>query len=70
MSWQVWKWLDSGEVEFRIHSYSRLTRAANPLTRLGMRVVGQRQRHRYLVGACKRIATFVSNHGTPAHHPC
>jgi uncharacterized protein (UPF0548 family) len=71
MSWEVWKWLDTGEVEFRIHSYSRLTRAANLLTRFGMRLIGQRQRHRYLTGAGKRMAALVSNSRprTPAHHP-
>lgn len=62
MSWEVWKWLDTGEVEFRIHSYSRLAQTANPLTRLGVRLIGQRRRHRYLAGACKRIAELVSNY--------
>ncbi|HEX4717867.1 MAG TPA: DUF1990 family protein [Thermoleophilaceae bacterium] len=62
MSWELWKWLDTGDVQFRIRSYSRLTAAANPFTRIGMRVIGQRQRHRYLSGACKRIAALVSNH--------
>ena len=62
MSWEVWKWLDTGEVEFRIHSYSRLTRTANVFTRVGMRVVGQFQRHRYLARACKRMAGLVSNY--------
>jgi uncharacterized protein (UPF0548 family) len=60
MSWEVWKWLDTGDVEFRIHSYSRLTGAANPLTRLGMRLIGQRERRRYLSSACKRIARLTA----------
>jgi hypothetical protein len=59
MSWEVWKWLDSGDVEFRIHSYSRLTGAANLFTRLGMRLVGQRERRRYLIGACHRIGQLT-----------
>ena len=56
------KWLDTGEVDFRIHSYSRLTRTANLFTRVGMRAVGQFQRHRYLARACKRMAALVSNY--------
>jgi uncharacterized protein (UPF0548 family) len=68
MSWEVWKWLDTGEVEFRIHSYSRLTRAANPFTRLGMRLIGQRERNRYLSSACKRMASLTAE-GLGGRHP-
>jgi uncharacterized protein (UPF0548 family) len=60
MAWEVWKWLDTGEVQFRIHSYSRLTHAANPITRLGVRLFGQRQRRRYLSGACRRVARLTA----------
>jgi uncharacterized protein (UPF0548 family) len=60
MSWEVWKWLDTGDVEFRIHSYSRLTRARNPFIRLGVRLIGQRERRRYLSGACKRVARLTA----------
>jgi uncharacterized protein (UPF0548 family) len=61
MAWEVWKWLDTGEVQFRIHSYSRLTRSPNPITRLGMRLFGQRQRRRFLAGACRRVARLTSD---------
>jgi uncharacterized protein (UPF0548 family) len=60
MSWEVWKWMDTGKVEFRIHSYSRLTGAPNPLTRLGIRLIGQRERRRYLSSACKRVARLTA----------
>src|SRR5690242_6351794 len=60
MSWEVWKWLDAGDVQFRIHSYSRLTHALNPVTRLGVRLFGQRQRRRYLSGACRRVAQLTT----------
>jgi uncharacterized protein (UPF0548 family) len=70
MAWEIWKWLDTGELEFRIHSYSRLTDAANPFTRLGVRLIGQRQRRRYLSSACRRLAQLTaeglrSRAGTP-----
>jgi uncharacterized protein (UPF0548 family) len=68
MSWEVWKWLDTGDVEFHIHSYSRPSGAANPFTRLGMRLIGQRQRHRYLSSACKRMARLTAE-GVRGRHP-
>ena len=68
MSWEVWKWLDTGDVQFRIHSYSRLTSAANPFTRLAMRLIGQRERRRYLAGACKRISRLTAE-GLRGRHP-
>jgi len=55
MSWEVWKWLDTGEVQFRVHSYSRLVGAGNPLTVVGVRLFGQRERRRYLTSACRRM---------------
>jgi uncharacterized protein (UPF0548 family) len=55
MSWEVWKWLDTGDVEFRIHSYSRMVGAKNPFTILGVRLFGQRERRRYLTSACRHI---------------
>jgi uncharacterized protein (UPF0548 family) len=68
MSWEVWKWLDTGDVEFRIHAYSRLTWAANPLTRLAMRLLGQRERRRYLSSACRRIGQLTVE-GLRGRHP-
>jgi uncharacterized protein (UPF0548 family) len=59
MSWQIWKWTDTGEVQFRIHSYSRFARGGNPFLALGMRVIGQRERDRYLAGACRRMAELT-----------
>ena len=68
MSWEVWKWLDTGEVQFRIHSYSRLARTRNPFLAVGMRVIGQRERHRYLADACRRIARLTQQ-ALAGEHP-
>ncbi|HEY7620949.1 MAG TPA: DUF1990 family protein [Solirubrobacteraceae bacterium] len=68
MSWEVWKWLDTGEIEFRIHSYSRPTGTPNPFTRLGMRLFGQRERRRYLSSAGRRIAQLTAD-GLSGRHP-
>ncbi len=60
MSWEVWKWLDTGEVQFRIHSYSRTARDANPIVTLGFKLIGQGQRRRYLSSACRRMAGMTA----------
>jgi uncharacterized protein (UPF0548 family) len=43
MDYQVWKWLDKGEVEFRIHAVSQLAEIRSPVLGLGFRLVGRRQ---------------------------
>lgn len=60
MSWEVWKWLDTGAVQFRIHSCSRFAGARNPFTALGVRLFGQRERRRYLTHACRRMARLTA----------
>jgi uncharacterized protein (UPF0548 family) len=43
MDWQVWKRLDTGEVEFRIHAYSRRAPDRNLIIRLGFMIFGRRE---------------------------
>jgi uncharacterized protein (UPF0548 family) len=52
MDYEVWKWLDSGEVEFRVHRFVRPARIANPLVRLGFRLFARR--------ACQRMALLTA----------
>ena len=59
MDYEVWKWLDSGEVEFRIHVVSRPARIANPIVRLGFRIFGRRQQVRFARRACERMASLL-----------
>src|SRR3954447_25615037 len=68
MSWEVWKWMDTGEVQFRIHSYSRLVGSKNPFMVIGVRLVGQHERRRYLTSACERIAR-LTREGLEGRHP-
>ncbi len=68
MSWEVWMWLDTGEVQFRIHSYSRLVGSRNPFIIIGIRVIGQWQRRLYLTSACRRIRQFTEE-GLRGEHP-
>jgi uncharacterized protein (UPF0548 family) len=59
MDYEVWKWLDSGEVEFRIHVVSRAARIPNPIVRLGFRLFGRRQQVRFARRACERMACLL-----------
>jgi uncharacterized protein (UPF0548 family) len=44
MDYQLWKWLDTGEVEYRIHAVSELLEnVGNPFVRIGFRVLGRRE---------------------------
>jgi hypothetical protein len=59
MDYEVWKWLDSGEVEFRIHVVSRPARIPNAIIRLGFRIFGRRQQVRFARRACERMACLL-----------
>ncbi|HUR85892.1 MAG TPA: DUF1990 family protein [Solirubrobacteraceae bacterium] len=59
MDWLVWKWLDDGAVEFRIHVVSRRALVRNPIVRLGFRLVGRRQQQRFARRACERMRELV-----------
>jgi uncharacterized protein (UPF0548 family) len=56
---EVWKRLDTGEVEFRTHSYSRAA-GRNPLVLAGFRVLGRHKQAEFGRRACERMATLTS----------
>lgn len=60
MDYEVWKWLDSGEVEFRIHRFSRPAAIPNPIVRLGFRVFGRRKQVEFAERACERMAALTA----------
>jgi uncharacterized protein (UPF0548 family) len=60
IAWEVWKWEDSGAVEFRIHAYSQLAPTDSLLVRLGFRLLGRRQQLRFYRHACARIASLTA----------
>ena len=60
MDYQVRKWLDNGEVEFRMHVVSRPARIPNPLIRVGFRVLGRREQVRFARRACERMACLLA----------
>jgi uncharacterized protein (UPF0548 family) len=59
MDYAVRKWLDSGEVDFRIHVVSRPARIPNPFVRLGFRIFGRGQQVRFARRACERMACLL-----------
>jgi hypothetical protein len=52
---EVWKWLDSGAVEFRTHAVSRPAEA-NPVVQLGFRLLGRHKQVEFGQSACRRMA--------------
>jgi len=68
MAWEVWKWLDTGEVQFRVHAYSRMVGSRNPFTIAGVWLFGQRERRRYLTSACRRMRDLTEQ-GLRREHP-
>jgi uncharacterized membrane protein len=60
MDYEVWKWLDSGEVEFRIHVVSKPAHIPDPLIRLGFRVFGRAMQRRFARHACQRMARLTT----------
>jgi hypothetical protein len=54
MRYELRKWLDSGEVEFRVHGASRAARRGPLIPRLGFRLVGRPQQLRFYRQVCRR----------------
>lgn len=59
MDFEVRKWLDTGEVEFRIDAYSARARTPNPVVRLGLFVFGRWMQGRYARAAKRRMVELV-----------
>ena len=56
--YEVWKWLDTGEVEFRTHSYSRPA-DYGAIVRLGIRLLGPHKQVEFGRRACARMLELV-----------
>jgi hypothetical protein len=61
----VWKFPDSGEVLFRISSFSRAAGGGNPLVRIGFRLIGRRQQLRFLTLTAERMARLTEERTAP-----
>ncbi|MDQ3587307.1 MAG: DUF1990 domain-containing protein [Actinomycetota bacterium] len=55
MHYQVWKWLDSGDVEFRLHAVSRAADSGPLVPRTGFRLAGRISQLRFYRQTCRRV---------------
>lgn len=55
MHWQVAKWPETGEVAFRLYSWSRWARDVHPLVRAGIALFGRRAQLRFYDRTCARM---------------
>jgi uncharacterized protein (UPF0548 family) len=59
MDWEVWKWLDTGEVEFHVHSVSRSASIANPFVAVGFWLLKAHERGVFLNSTDRRMLRFT-----------
>ena len=59
MDYQVWKWLDSGEIDYRIHAVSVLDAISNPVMNIGFRVIGRREQRLFARRCGERMERLV-----------
>jgi uncharacterized protein (UPF0548 family) len=55
MLYELRKWLDTGDVEFRLHAVSRPARSGPLVLRLGFRLLGRNQQLRFYREVCRRV---------------
>ena len=60
MDWMVWKWLDSGEVEFRVRAVSRPAPIRNPFIRIGFLLVRGHERRVFLDSTDRRMVQLTA----------
>lgn len=59
MNWEVWKWLDTGEVDFHVHAVSKPASIANPIVRLGFWLLRSHERGVFLNSTDRRMFSFT-----------
>jgi hypothetical protein len=59
IDYEVRKWLDSGEVEFRIDAVSSRTDAGHALVNIGFLLFGRRRQKKFARTACERMARLT-----------
>jgi hypothetical protein len=59
IDYEVWKWLDTGEVEFRIDAVSQAARGSHPLVDVGFRIFGRGRQRKFARNACERMARLT-----------
>jgi uncharacterized protein (UPF0548 family) len=56
LHYEVWKWLDTGVVEFRLRAYSRMANSGPLHLRLGYRLLGRSRQLEFYRQAARRVA--------------
>jgi uncharacterized protein (UPF0548 family) len=59
MDWQIWKWLDDGDVQFRVHAVSRPAPISNPIIRLGFGLLRGHERTLFLDSTETRMRSLT-----------
>jgi hypothetical protein len=55
MHYEVWKWLDTGDVEFRLRAVSQAATSGPLILRTGFRLVGRTNQLRFYRQICRRV---------------
>jgi uncharacterized protein (UPF0548 family) len=61
MHYQVWKWFDTGDVEFRLHAVSRTADTGPWILRTGFRVAGRPNQLRFYRQICRRVRRLTES---------
>ncbi|MBA3534397.1 MAG: DUF1990 domain-containing protein [Ardenticatenales bacterium] len=59
MDFEIWKWLESGKVTFRIHAFSQPGEISNLIYRLGFKLFGRPVQRRFARRALERMQQLV-----------
>lgn len=59
MDYQVWKWIDTGEVEFRIHAVAQKARSRSPFLDLGFHIIGRHEQVQFARRCAERMERLV-----------
>jgi uncharacterized protein (UPF0548 family) len=68
MEWMVFKWHDTGVVEFRVHAVSRPASIRNPVVRIGFLVLRGHERRLFLDSTDRRMCELTAV-ALAAEHP-
>jgi uncharacterized protein (UPF0548 family) len=60
MDWQVWKWLDTGDVEFHARAVSRTAPISNPVIWVGFHLLKRYERRLYLGSTDRRMRELTA----------
>jgi len=65
ITFEVWKYHETGEVRFQVHSYSKRATIRNPFYRLGFAIFGRSLQRRFARTAIERMQQLVLERITP-----